>query len=533
MPEDNDSIWSVGVGAVIDERYKLLSKLGSGGAAVVYKALHLQLGRQVAIKLLDFKADDDQQTVFEERFRREARAISTLDHPNIVTIHDFSFQPRPYIVMELLQGHDLEVELDENGPLEPSRCLRLLSGALDALGEAHEKGITHRDLKPPNLFIKNPDGKRETLVLLDFGIAYIHDKSHRLTETGQLFGTPQYLAPEWIREQLVTPAIDVYQIGLILAEMLTGIPAVNHVNPYDCLMAHCKGDLDIPPAILESPIGAVIMKATAVEVDERYQSALELKAALDAVDPDSLIALSNPIGTPTRISAMRISHEDVVRAASQTGQGDTVGDLPEAPPALGKPIRTFTILGVLLLFGSTLALALYLFGGGKPAERSVDADVHIGSTTVDPVAVLADAVDTTSITPLAHTNGEDVTDQRGDEPSGEDVQELPEATEPLPSKFVVKVVSDPPQAQVMRGSALLGITPFELELADTDPFEVSVVREGYQSATITVQPNAGEDLQVTLERRERPKTDRTKQDPKPDVVDVKEEDTHKRPLVAP
>ncbi|OIP44746.1 MAG: hypothetical protein AUK47_00425 [Deltaproteobacteria bacterium CG2_30_63_29] len=290
---DSDEI--IDVGSVIDDRYEIISFLGEGGFATVYKARHIHINRFVAIKLLNIGVKVPKSSEFEERFLREAQTAAQIEHPNVVTIHDFGFAGsirQPYIVMELLEGHDLEDELKKNGPMEPKRLLKLMPLCLEALAEGHKAGIVHKDLKPSNLFLSFPFQDKEMLRILDFGVATINQGGKRITSTGQILGTPQYLAPEYITNQISTPALDVYQMGLILVEALTGVPVVDFENPFQCLMAHCKGNLNIPEKILTGPLGPVLERALAINYEKRYQDAGEFREALLAIDPESIAPLT-------------------------------------------------------------------------------------------------------------------------------------------------------------------------------------------------------------------------------------------------
>lgn len=295
-------------GTLVDGRYEIVRPIGQGGFAIVYLARHLQLEREVALKVLDLQGNSQHLMVFHERFQREARHASQLDHPNVVKVYDFgkvSQNEQPYMAMELLSGHDLEHELLTQGPLAPERALRLFDDALDALAQAHQKGIVHKDLKPSNLFIAHPGTARERLVIVDFGIARLYDDPEgKLTQTHQYTGTPAYAAPEYIREQHVSPALDVYQMGLILGEALSGTPVVEASSPMAYMLAHCNGQQRLDPRHEGTPIAAVLHKAVDVDPDRRYADAAALRQALVQLDPAVIPDLSRasdlPATTPRR-----------------------------------------------------------------------------------------------------------------------------------------------------------------------------------------------------------------------------------------
>jgi serine/threonine-protein kinase len=230
----------------LDGRYRLEEAVGRGGYATVYRATQLKLGQTVAVKLLDVSGPA--QETAGERFLREAKAAAQLSHPGIVRVLDFGMvsASEPFLVMEFLEGKPLYVLLREEGSLGVRRVLRLFVPCLDALQSAHALGILHRDLKPANLFVTWPGSVSESLRLLDFGCAILLEESRRLTGHDVRLGTPNYLAPEYILHNTITPALDVYQMGLILVECLTGRRAVANEAPLEAVRAHCVGDLDLP-----------------------------------------------------------------------------------------------------------------------------------------------------------------------------------------------------------------------------------------------------------------------------------------------
>ena len=336
-------------GDKIAGRYVLREKLGQGGFASVYEAWDESVGRVVAIKCMDVSGVNDaasEQGVLLERFRREARMAATLRHPNIIEIHDIGEldddPSRPFIVMEKLEGYDLGDQIERHGALPPERLFPLMIAALDALGEAHKAGIVHKDLKPSNLFLSRPDSRAEQIKIVDFGIAYLHapltadgTSPERLTENGQLLGTPQYLAPEYIDEQDVTSALDVYQMGLIIIELLMGAYLLEGKTSLQCLVAHTKGELEIPAAFMEGELGSFLRRALSKDPEYRFANGDEMAEALERLDP-AAIDLSAVIQAARPISGQRtIAIGDITAPTEQltaVAMADTIV-MPATIPA--------------------------------------------------------------------------------------------------------------------------------------------------------------------------------------------------------
>src|SRR5215468_8172439 len=264
---------------VFDGRYRILRKLGTGGMANVYLAEDQELGRRVALKLLDDRHAQDEQ--FVERFRREAKNAAGLSHPNIVSIFDRGqAEGTYYIAMEYLDGRTLKELLVRNGPTPIPIAIDYARQILSALSFAHRNGIVHRDIKPHNIVVGG-DGR---LKVTDFGIA--RSGTSQMTEVGSIVGTAQYLSPEQARGAPVDPRSDIYSLGVVLYEMLTGKVPFTGDTPVEIAMKHLSQVPD-PPSELRSEVphdlDAVVMRALAKEPDRRYDSAEEMDADLARV----------------------------------------------------------------------------------------------------------------------------------------------------------------------------------------------------------------------------------------------------------
>src|SRR5580700_11991735 len=203
------------IGALIDDRYKVVSRLGAGGMADVFLAEDQQLGRKVALKLLHRRFAEDPG--FVERFRREAQAAAGLQHPNVVSVYDRgSYDDTYYIAMEYLSGRTLKQLIRDDAPLDPIRAIDITIQILKAARFAHRRGVIHRDLKPHNVIVDDQDHAKVT----DFGIA--RAGASDMTETGSIMGTAQYLSPEQAQGLAVSESSDLYSIAVVLYEMLTG-----------------------------------------------------------------------------------------------------------------------------------------------------------------------------------------------------------------------------------------------------------------------------------------------------------------------
>jgi serine/threonine-protein kinase len=277
------------MGAVLDGRYKVIHKLGDGGSAEVYLAEHIHIGRREAIKVLRPEVAVD--TTFVGRFRREARAINRLHHPNIIGIYDFGQLPdgRLYLAMEHAAGAGIDSILNDTGALDIERALYVLYQLASAAEHAHGKGVVHRDLKPSNMVLIEHRGNKDVLKILDFGIAKIvcSDETEELTKQGEIFGTPAYMAPESFTAMGSDPRSDIYSIGCIAYELLTGKPPFEG-HRVQLMQAH-MGDTPKPPteanpdAGLPRGIDGIVLQCLEKTPETRFQSARDLANAIEQV----------------------------------------------------------------------------------------------------------------------------------------------------------------------------------------------------------------------------------------------------------
>ncbi|WP_051107898.1 protein kinase domain-containing protein [Actinomadura atramentaria] len=303
---------------VLAGRYELERELGSGGMGAVYRAVDRELERAVAVKVLSEQLA--RQPGFLARFQREARVAAGLSHPHLVVVHDVGQDvtgehPVPYLVMELVQGRTL-AEILRGGPLAPDRAAAVVLDVLDALEHCHAKGVVHRDIKPANIML-DESGSRPVVKVMDFGIArLLSEEATRLTATGMLIGTPAYLSPEQADGRPVLPASDLYSLGCVLYELLTGRPPFAGGNPAGVLMGHL---LRTPPApsTLRAELppvwDQVILSALAKDPQERYATAADMRAALlDALGPatEPTTATWDRIPRRSAVPAQRLPPDD-------------------------------------------------------------------------------------------------------------------------------------------------------------------------------------------------------------------------------
>ena len=266
------------IGTILGGRYRLVELLGQGGMATIFRAVDTQLGRDVAVKLLrpEYLQDPD----FSSRFRQEAQAAASLTHPNVVTVYDYGEDPSgPYIVMEIVDGEDLSTIIRRSGALPPRQATRIAAAVARALAAAHARGLIHRDVKPGNVLI----GRDGQVKVVDFGIARAVAEA-QVTLPGTTLGSVHYFSPEQARGEPATESSDVYALGIVLYELLTGVRPWEGDSAASVGLARLSGPAPDPTTVRPSvppDLAAITRKALALEPQDRFVSAAAMADALD------------------------------------------------------------------------------------------------------------------------------------------------------------------------------------------------------------------------------------------------------------
>jgi eukaryotic-like serine/threonine-protein kinase len=391
---------------VLGERYQIGGVLGRGGMAEVHRGRDLRLNREVAVKVL--RSDLARDPSFQVRFRREAQAAASLNHPAIVAVYDTGEDrtatgATPYIVMEYVEGDTLRDVLRREGRLRPAKAMELAADICGALDFSHRNGIVHRDVKPGNVMI-TPDG---AVKVMDFGIARaVSDSAATMTSTAAVIGTAQYLSPEQARGEGVDARSDVYSLGCLLYELVTGAPPFTGDSPVSVAYQHVREDPRLPSSInpaIPPELDAIVMKAMAKNPANRYQSAADMRS-------DLLRAVAGQRVEATPV--MGDAEKTAIIGAPPGGYGSYDDDRWDEDDELAERRRRRRIIAIvavvaLLLLAGAIALALALSGGEdpKPTTAQVPVPQVVGVQQASAEKLLTDAkLEVGEITPRPTTN---------------------------------------------------------------------------------------------------------------------------------
>ncbi|MGH2674386.1 MAG: Stk1 family PASTA domain-containing Ser/Thr kinase [Actinomycetota bacterium] len=474
---------------VLAGRYEIETLLGQGGMARVFRGTDRVLGRTVAIKVLSPQFAGDEQ--FVTRFRREAQAAAGLNHPNIVSVYDTGDQGDVhFIVMEYVEGRTLRDVIRGEGALLPERAAEIAEAVARALSSAHDAGLVHRDIKPGNIML-TPEGE---VKVMDFGIART-STGDTLTQTAAILGTASYLSPEQAQGHTVDARSDIYSLGCVLYEMLTGQAPFTGDSPVAIAYKHVKED-PAPPGRLNPDVpdslDAVVLKCMAKNPDNRYETAEELRADLERAR-QGLPILATPV--------MRGQETEVVTGPVSPGQTAVMTGLPPGEEDEGRRRRGWLIaLGVILALSALGLTAFFLVRAllPKPADLVPVPNV-VGETEED-------AVDTLQRAGFRVQTDREFNDdvQRGrvieqDPPADERVEEGSEVTivvsQGPPPEAVPEVVGETQEAAeeilVDAGFVVGNVTPQE---SDEDE---GIVLEQDPQAGDEARPGSAVDLVVS------------------------------------
>jgi serine/threonine-protein kinase len=405
------------ISQLVADRYRVIRRLGEGGMGAVYLAEHVVIEKKIALKVLALELARRQDLV--ARFLQEARSASRIGHENVIDISDFgqSAEGYVYIAMEYLEGQDLGQVVRAEGALAWSRVRDILVQICRALRAAHDKGIVHRDMKPENIFLIHREGRPEFVKILDFGIAKIMGvdaNGPRLTRTGMIFGTPEYMAPEQAEGKEADHRVDIYAVGCIAYHLMTGQTPFVAENFMAMLTKHLMED-PVPPSVrrpdlaITPEMDALALKALEKDRDRRYQNMAEfLQAVSTCPGPDTAsgeLAAANytrEMGGAHAKAAIKAAIKDAKPAerASDTElvprdwEGSADSEF-RYRPARSKPNQKLilAVVGVILGAAGGVWLALHL--RSAPAPTQVPAPV----TAPAPTPVAAPAPAPTAVVP--------------------------------------------------------------------------------------------------------------------------------------
>jgi eukaryotic-like serine/threonine-protein kinase len=468
------------IGHEIAGRYHILRKLGQGGMGTVYLATHKALEKQVALKVLhgEFARKPD----LVERFMQEAKSASKIRHEHVIDISDFGTTPEGlvFFAMELLKGRDLHEDIlkarNEGGVLPWERAKKIFLQICAALSAAHKLGIVHRDLKPENVYLVEFLGERDFVKLLDFGIAKLtelNEGERKLTRTGMLFGTPEYMSPEQARGEKIDARVDVYSMGCILYQLVTGHVPFSGDNFMGVLTQHLT---EAPPAIAPeifdqggSPraLADVIAKALMKDRKERFQSIDELANAVRTAAGDAALTTSEiPATRQITGQNMKRTPTPVGLATQPTAAPDTVVALGTTPPAESKrstlaPMiksKLPMVIGASVIFLAGVGTTIWWLSRSTPKSQPIAAPAPIAQPTPPPPPPKAE----------------------------------PAPLPPLPDQVVIHLDSKPHGAKItdVASQRSLGKTPLTFRLAGSrEPRQFGLSLRGYGDAVIELVPN--------------------------------------------
>jgi eukaryotic-like serine/threonine-protein kinase len=437
------------IGTRLADRYAIEERVATGGMGTVFVATDERLGRRVAVKVLKEELADDPR--FVERFRREARAAGALSHPNVAGVYDFGEDSdRHFMVMEMAPGRDLAQVLREEGQLSPDRVVRIGTQIAEALGHAHSAGLVHRDIKPANAII----GEKDRVKVTDFGIARAAGDA-TLTATGSVLGTAHYISPEQAAGDKIGPATDIYSLGIVLYEMLTGTLPFTGDSALAVAMRHVSDEVPRPSELnrdVPDGLDRVVAKATAKVPEDRYANGSDLAAALAAsIGPT---ADQPAVAAPTAVETGPGS-TDLLTGAGVTAEAQEarVWPIPGQrwdPRRIGRAV--IAIFAFLLLLAA--GLLVWRLASGDETERrdrpgaSEQPAGGAGDQPQEPSETTVAGVTIPDVVGMEKGDAEDLLKERGLEVKTEEVE-----SDEVEKDIVVNT-DPPPGTEAQAGDAV-------------------------------------------------------------------------------
>ncbi len=472
------------MGETYGGRYEVLDLAGAGGMAQVYRARDELLSREVALKVLNERLSTDRS--FVERFRREAQTAANLNHPNIVSLFDYGADDGKYfIVMEYIDGRPLSDIIHNEGPLMPERAAEITSEVAKGLARAHAAGLVHRDIKPGNIMITSTGQTKVT----DFGIAraLTTDGDQTMTQTGMVIGTAAYLSPEQAQGNPVDPRSDVYSLGCVLYEMLTGAPPFMGDTPLSIAYKHVRENVERPSLInsdVPSALDSIVLKAMSKNPDNRYPSAREMGEDLDRY-------LAGQAVTATPFLAEATTVEPAVGGGTQVLEQTATFQRRRPPPPPRRRNPAWYVLIALLVLG-LLGLLAYLF-----AQNLFAQEIRVPNVVGKQAGQAATILERRDLEP-------DIKRRSSDAPAGEVFRQDPRkgATVEQGGTVVLFVSNGPGTATV---PDLEGLTTAQADEAleeaglDSGPSSQAASEEVPEDRIISQSPAAGQEVETGTE----------------------------------